>query len=187
MIDMETKSLWGQLLGTAYKGPLKGQSLKIIPSLMTDWKSWRQQHPDTTVLWMSRTSKQFVRDIYANPSYWVVGLVEQGQPRAWPLAGLTKQPIVNDAIGRTPVLLVFDPNSATTYAYRRSVNDQVLVLTKKDGRLVDQQTGTSWDPASGMALSGKMKDKRLEPLPIILSFREPWQFFHPNSSYWLPR
>ena len=51
--DVETGSEWPQLLGEALNGPLKGQSLQQIPSVWTAWKTWRTEHPDTTVLKLS--------------------------------------------------------------------------------------------------------------------------------------
>jgi hypothetical protein len=61
MIDRETESLWSQLLGTAQRGPLKGTELEILPAIMTDWKTWRELHPDTTAVILSRTSKNYRR------------------------------------------------------------------------------------------------------------------------------
>ena len=79
MYDRETDSLWSHLLGEAMKGPLKGSELKQIPSVMTDWKTWRTQHPESTVLWLSRTSHEYRREFYQQP---------ERLPGIWhPLAG----------------------------------------------------------------------------------------------------
>ncbi len=49
-VDRETGSIWSQLEGQAVSGKLKGQPLRMIPSIQTTWKYWRELHPDTGVL-----------------------------------------------------------------------------------------------------------------------------------------
>jgi Protein of unknown function (DUF3179) len=50
MYDRQTDSEWPQLLGTAIRGPLKGQRLATVPLVWASWKAWRATHPDTRVL-----------------------------------------------------------------------------------------------------------------------------------------
>lgn len=187
MIDSETKSLWSQLLGRAMDGPLKGKSLETIPSVMTDWKSWRRDHPNTSVLMMRRTAQSFVRNMYTNLAPFVIGIVEGGEPRAWPLDQLQKRPILNDRVGDAEIVLMFDPASVTTYAYRRQLGDQTLDFAAQGRLIVDKQTGSSWDGAKGRALTGPLQGKQLKPVATILSFRKPWSIFHPDSTYWQVR
>ena len=74
MQDLETKSLWSHILGECMEGELKGQRLEIVPSSMTDWKSWKEQAPETTAVLMSRTSKNYNRDFYKQkPSAFAIG------------------------------------------------------------------------------------------------------------------
>ncbi len=186
MLDMETKSLWGQLLGRAMDGPLEGQSLESLPSLMTDWESWRRNHPKTTVLMMSRTHTQFTREVYRDLRKWVIGMVEEGQSRAWPLDGLRQQPLVNDRVGHQPIVLIFDPVNITSYAYSRELGGQTLDFQSDGDRVTDRQTGSTWDGPSGRAIDGRLKGKMLKPLVTILSFRRPWEGFHPDSTIWRP-
>lgn len=49
-VDRETGSLWSQLHGKAIEGPLKDSPLRVIPSLQTTWKFWREAHPDSRVV-----------------------------------------------------------------------------------------------------------------------------------------
>lgn len=49
-VDRETQSIWSQLHGKAIHGAMKEQPLKMIPSLQTTWKHWRELHPRTRVL-----------------------------------------------------------------------------------------------------------------------------------------
>ncbi len=50
MYDRTTNSLWQQITGQAIMGPRMGDRLKVLPMAMTDWKTWRQAHPNTLVL-----------------------------------------------------------------------------------------------------------------------------------------
>lgn len=50
MYDRATETLWPQILGRGILGRLKGRTLTSIPVTQVDWKTWREQHPDTQVL-----------------------------------------------------------------------------------------------------------------------------------------
>jgi hypothetical protein len=50
MYDRQTDSEWPQLLGTAIRGPRKGEHLRTVPLVWTSWKAWRTTHPDSHVL-----------------------------------------------------------------------------------------------------------------------------------------
>ena len=61
MQDLETKSLWSHLLGQAMSGQIKGAQLQQLPGDMVTWEAWRREHPDTTVLNMSRTHRAYTK------------------------------------------------------------------------------------------------------------------------------
>lgn len=48
----ESESLWSQLLFRAVAGPAaeRGETLEILPAIVTSWLEWRLRHPGTTVL-----------------------------------------------------------------------------------------------------------------------------------------
>ena len=45
MYDRHTKSLWQQIEGAAFAGPLRGRKLEDFPMTMTTWREWRDAHP----------------------------------------------------------------------------------------------------------------------------------------------
>ncbi len=184
MIDSETKTLWSHILGQAMEGSLKGTQLKTIPSVITDWKSWRRDHPDSSLLNMSRTADEYDVEFYTNLDKWVIGIVEQGKARAWPLDQLMRRPVANDELGGTPLVLIFNPVNVTTHVYRRDVDGQSLRFEMRDGTLFDQETGSYWDAGTGKAQAGPLKGKQLQPVVGILSFLRPWSFFHPDTTFW---
>lgn len=50
LYDRATESLWQQITGRAFAGPLRGHSLEFIPVTLTQWSKWRSSHPHTLVL-----------------------------------------------------------------------------------------------------------------------------------------
>lgn len=181
MYDQETNSLWSHILGEAMQGPLRGKRLQQLPSVMTDWDTWRKQHPDGSVAMLTRTSREFTRAFYTRPDRFVLGVVLEDKVKAWGLDLLARNPAVNDKVGQTPVLAAFDRASVTARLFDRRLEDRVLNFKVEKDRLVDQETGSTWDPVSGRARSGPLEGKSLKALPGIMSFRDAWLGFHPRS------
>ena len=184
MIDSQTKTLWSHLLGKAMEGKLRGEQLELIPSVITDWSTWRREHPNTSVLNLSRTAERFQTDFVRDPSKFVLGMAD-GSARAWPLDQLKKQPVVNDIFDDLPVLVAFDAGSATAWSYDRRVDGRTLEFSmRSDGLLTDTQTGSQWNSATGGAVGGPLKGKTLKPALAIISYRKAWLMFHPESMLW---
>lgn len=181
MQDQETGSLWSHIRGEAMQGRLKGKKLQQLPSIMTDWNSWSTKNPDSTVVYMSRTSRSYVREFYARPERFVLGIVADGKAHGWGFDFLIKNPAVNDKLGNKPVLVTFDRPSVTARLFDRKLGDQVLTFSFGKNQLVDRETSSSWDPVTGRALAGPLAGKDLVPLPAIVSYRAVWEKFHPDS------
>ncbi len=187
MRDVETGSLWSHLLGECMRGRLKDKTLESVPSQMTDWKTWKATHPNTTVVVLRRTADVFTRDVYQeDPAAFLLGYVVSRKARAWKFTDLRTRRAVNDSLGDHLLLIVFEPESGTALIYDRRVGDRALEFTWRDGRLVDDQTGTTWDWSTGRATSGQLEAKELVPLPGVVSFVEAWKRFHAESTYWTP-
>ena len=99
MRDAETGSLWSHLLGEAMQGPLKGARLEVLAGVMTDWKTWRKEHPDTTVVTLPRTAREFRRELYRKPERFVLGIVENDDVAAYPFDALDRRRVANDRVG----------------------------------------------------------------------------------------
>ena len=184
MMDLETRSLWSHILGRAMRGPLKGETLKIIPSLMTDWKTWRSAYPESTVVLLTRTTRQYDRSFYRDLSQFVIGIVKSDDAKAWPFDELAKKPIVNDSFAGQPLVIIFDKPSSTVFVLSRKVDGKELTFQSDGESLIDTQTGSAWNPITGYATGGSMKGKQLEPVAAVVSFRRAWMNFHPNTTVW---
>ena len=184
ILDAETKSLWSHILGRAMQGPLQGETLEVLPGLMTDWKTWRKNHPNTTVVFLSRTSRNYRKEFYRDPSKFLVGMAEGDTVRAWPFDQLLKQPVVNDRFDERVMLIAFDKTSSTAYLYDRKLGEVELQFTRKHDKLLDTTTQSEWNIATGKAIRGSMQGKQLKPIPGVVSYRKAWAIFHPETKYW---
>lgn len=184
MIDSETKSLWSQLLGKAMRGKLEGVELELLPGLMTDWKTWRTRHPDTTVVTLPRTARQFVSEVYQRPEHFGIGLARGSHARFWSFDQLLKQPVINEEFRESPLVIAFVPKSGTAFIYDRRLDDQTLSFSRKEDRLVDDQTHSTWEVTSGLAIDGPLSGRSLKLVPGIVSFPKAWKQFHPESEYY---
>jgi hypothetical protein len=130
MYDRTTKTLWNQLTGKPVIGELArtDAELRVLPLVLTTWASWRRQHPDTVVLDIETGFDRPYElgaaygDYFASPGtmfpVWqrrrgdlpekarVFGLRVNGVPKAYSLTALTEERVVNDRIGKTPVVVV---------------------------------------------------------------------------------
>lgn len=182
MYDRETNSLWSHILGEAMQGQLQGTRLQQIPSVMTDWKTWRTDHPETTVLLISRTSTEYRREFYQRPERFVLGIAEGGKPKAWGFDDLARASVVNDQWNDTRVLVAFDRESLTARLYDRTIDDRSLTFRIAEGKaLIDEETKSTWEPTTGRAIAGPLAGRYLTPLPAIVSYKHVWFKFHPNS------
>ena len=166
------------------EGEFESRSLTTIPSLITDWETWTTMHPDTTVIAMSKTRFEYVSLQYQDLSLHVVGVANDKSSRAWKFEDLASNAPINDEFESTKLVVFFERDSGTAYLYERTLPDNTLRFVEDDGKFVDEQTGSTWDPRKGMAVDGELKGTSLKPIAGITSYGKAWERFHPESSYW---
>ena len=207
MYDHQTDSLWSHLVGSAVTGPLKGEKLKPLQSMFTQWSTWRNFYPDSKVLNNGRSSIFSLRDPYESyyrspdtgiiptrlsdkriyPKEYVLGLVLNDKAKAYPFSALSREPVVNDTFQAVPLLVVFDSESTTGMIFRRKLDGKTLSFKKtqlqreKRVFLVDDETSSVWEGLSGRAVQGPLKGKKLEPLPATPSFWFGWADHYPKT------
>lgn len=183
MSDVETDTEWAHLLGRAMAGKLKGKVLEPLITDMVTWKVWREQFPDTTVLKMSATAKDFTGDFYRDRSRFVFGFAIGSKSYALPMEKLFEHPLHAFKLGDESLVATFDRDGTTTHLFDAKLNGQVMEFELADSRrMKDRQTGSLWKTTTGEAISGPMKGKSLRQRVGIMSFRKAWQNFHPESS-----
>lgn len=142
MFDRQTLSLWNQFTGEPVAGELahSGITLKIRPTTITSWGNWRTQQPHTQVLSLETghirdyDSGVAYRDYFSSPDLMFPTLTDQSQLRqkdqvygirsvggakAWPLDAFDTEPVINDRVGITNVVLIGNADTQTVRAYER--------------------------------------------------------------------
>ena len=145
LYDRATRSLWHSITGEPVLGRLALSGIKLtrLPITVTTWASWRDRHPDTTVLSIDtgfvreyrnsldpdalygayRASPKLMFPVYkiderVPAKAPIFGLRVDGVARAWQMYDLWTEGIVNDAVGAAPVVLITDAVSGAVRAYR---------------------------------------------------------------------
>ena len=212
MYDHQSETLWSQLYGAGLQGSLAGTTLAYFPSVHTEWEAWRYQFPDTMVLSKHDTCIQFDCDGYAvdryasyyqssaeglidrqipreseryGPKERVLGVVADGNARAYPFELLAEAMLINDHVDNTPILVWFDPSSETGTAFDRRLGARVLSFyndPKEAGFFIDQETGSKWRAFTGESIAGPLEGVRLDPLFVTAAFEFAWSAYYPHSS-----
>ena len=177
--DHETNSIWSQPWGIAISGPLKGTRLDMLPYSLAPWASWRAEHPDTLAL--DTSAVRYGGDRERPRDGFVVGVELEGYAKAYPYEVAAEEQVINDSVGPHPVVVYADPESRNVHVYLRNTGEQVLTFALDDGLLVDEQTGTLWDPATGLAREGPLKGILLKQIPYTPDFDWAWLDFYPDS------
>lgn len=189
MRDLETGSLWSHILGRAMDGPLKGQTLEILPAVISSWKSWKRDYPETTAFIMPRKTLEFETSTLEEPGRYVFGVRVGGVAKAWFYEFLRENPIFQDSLNGVPLLVVHDEKSMSTRIWSRISGQQVLEFTLADdpgrGSLPQMVSsdGSIWDTNSGMAVAGPSLGHHLTPVQGIISYAQAWKFFFPDTLY----
>ena len=201
MYDHQTDSLWSHFTGDAITGPLAGTRLEILPAIQTTWGRWKELHPDTLVLDKGGRHRFDTYDsYYAGGSAgvigeyrsgerlykkeFVLGLVIDGEAKAYAFGDLNEQPVVNDALVGKDLVVTFDPESATGGTFSRDVGGRTLTFrpVESDSLLMaDEETGTHWRMLTGEAVAGELTGTSLEQLPSNYSFWFAWKDWHPGT------
>ena len=211
-----------QFTGQAVTGPLMGWSLNQIPVITTTWAAWEKAHPDTEVMSTAGGPEADVfENYYANDRNGihnlsptdkrlhgkdiVLGLDIEGGIKAYSYPGLIEKPLVEETLGRTPILVLQERSSATAVAFSRTVNGRTLNFKgqNKNPRrrsaestasgegerldyepwlIEDKQTGSSWRAITGECVAGELQGNRLKMLPAMTGFWFTWSRFYQDAS-----
>ncbi len=217
MYDRQTESLWSQLDGRAIAGVLTGTRLTRLPVQTLSWRHWRETHPSGWVLSRETgASRPYGRNPYPGydqpgkrpflfdgaldgrlePKARVVGLGQDVDPVALPLALLAAERVVHVDVADEPVVVLaaaglrsaLDAEDlaegrriAATGAFRPEAGGRVLRLSPSGPQqFTDAQTGSTWT-LEGRAVAGPLKGERLEPAGHVDTYWFAWTAFQPRT------
>ncbi len=164
LYDLETESLWSQIMGKAVTGTMMGKKLTPLQILHTTWKKWQELHPASLVL---SEETGFSRNYGKNPyrNY------------------LTSKALYFKVAHKSPewlhpkelVLGLAHDNLHKAYPF--SELEKFGMGSFKD-RLGGMHYTVHWDKASQTAY---LRDERGKDIPAVQGFWFAWYAFHPQT------
>lgn len=203
MFDYETRSLWPTMMNRSVRGKMAGALLEVLPvTRKTTWGEWRKTHPEAKVLsvdgveykpinlYEERFAKGIAgvhpienKDDRLGPLERVMGLDLDGATRAYPVERITGAGVIQEKVGEVDLVLAAGEETGAFGAFERVLDGESLSFSDelKEGRLLDDG-GTLWDLATGLAVEGPRKGRRLNPLPVRDVFWFVWADYHPTTT-----
>jgi len=117
----------------------------------------------------------------------ILGLVEDGVVRAYPIKILNYHEIVNDTINGKAIVISYCPLCGSGIAFKPELNNADNsfgvsgLLYNSDMLLYDRATESLWSQIIGVAISGKLKGNKLPTLVLTNTSWEHWLQQHPNT------
>jgi len=222
MYDRQTESWWQQAIGQAIIGQLTGTTLVPRPASIVAWAAFKAAYPSGRVL--SRDTgydRPYGQNPYTGydnvnqspflysgppipgklrPMARILIVDLNGEAVVYPFDVLKKVHVVNDTVGKTDVVVLWTPGTAspldnTTVAggrdigsatvYLRTLDGQHLTFTLDGATFMDKETDSTWD-ILGRATSGPLMGKVLTPVVATNSFWFAWAAYHPDTRVYQP-
>jgi len=127
---------------------------------------------------------------YYMPLTRVIGIVHEGQVRAYPLAVLSYREVVHDLVGDAPLAVTWSPFCYTARVFRISSDSEKHFVPQFGftGRVLinspvmyDVQSGVRWIQYQGAPLEGPDSGTRLSEIPSINTTLGAWLDAYPES------
>ncbi len=117
----------------------------------------------------------------------VVGLVVEGEPRAYPLLILERHEVVNDELGDKQFVVTYCPLCDSAVVMNRRVGGRTLefgvsgLLYKSNLLLYDRTTESLWTQIGAASVSGEYAGTSLSLLPFEVTTWSEWVNRHPTT------
>lgn len=124
---------------------------------------------------------------FLKPDDRILGLINNKQSKAYPIAILNYHEIVNDKVGGDEIAVTYCPLCGSGIAYRSEVEGRNLIfgvsglLYNSALLLYDRQTESLWSQILGKAISGPMKGTKLETVQLTYTTWRDWLQRYPDT------
>lgn len=206
LIDRNSGSLWLQELGMAFDGPLLGRGLPTLPVFWTNWAAARKVFPDAKVMSNPPGNRPYGRDPYGN--YLKKGTYYDNDILIYPLQRMDKrfhrktpmlcleidgflvgidigyvkkQGAVNFFLGKYAMLAVHDTQLDVVRVFERNIWSDPFLFVKQYGKLMDLNTRSIWDAATGQSIEGNMRGAKLKQHYGGYSMWLAWYSMNPET------
>jgi hypothetical protein len=111
----------------------------------------------------------------------VLGLIVDGQAKAYPIKILDWHEIVNDSVGSQHFAVTYCPLCGTGVVFAANITDTALVfgvsglLYNSDVLLYDRNSESLWSQLLGKAVTGKLKGTLLPQIPVEHTSWKDWR------------
>ena len=122
---------------------------------------------------------------YLEPGDRVIGIVVDGESRAYPVPILNWHEIVNDEINGRRFAVTYCPLCGTAVAFDANIDGSPTdfgvsgLLYNSDVLLYDRETESLWSQIMNQAIAGERVGKKLTALPISHTTWRDWREKHP--------
>ena len=202
-------TLYSTLSGRAFAGPRKGDRLKPIPTITSNWGYWMTAYPKSVAFRLFEKYKPIELTKSGNadsirsrgpadkrlPQYsQVIGVFYAGKTIAYPISLLEKAGgLIRDTIGGKPIVVLWFASTRTAAVYTPDVDGTkaqgykstrrvtlTLVKTGKEIRFVDRETKSRWG-IEGRAQSGPLKGRTLRWVDSVQCRWFAWAAEYPQT------
>lgn len=116
----------------------------------------------------------------------VIGVVINGEAKAYPIQFVGYHHQVRDSIGNTPVMITYCTVCRTSRVFSPAVNGKIetfrlVGMDHLNAMFEDGATKSWWQQATGVAIAGPLKGTALQEIPSQQSTLSAWLRHHPNS------
>jgi hypothetical protein len=201
-------TLYSCLTGVAFDGPKKGERLKPLPTLVTDWGFWLNRYPGGVAYKMFEKYQPVALSNTANADSrksrgridkrlpeetLVLGVTEGKSARAYPQQVLARSGLLREEVEGQPRVILWYGPTRTAAAYRplasppkEGAEKPRMVTLEVDTRapsapFIDKETGSRWDIA-GRAVEGGLKGWTLTWLEGVQVKWFAWAAEYPETS-----
>jgi hypothetical protein len=118
----------------------------------------------------------------------VLGVVVNGEARAYPHAVLWWHEIVNDVLGGKPIVVTFCPLTGSGLVYDPAIDGASFnfgvsgLLFDNNLVLFDRTTDTLWSQMRAEGICGPLQGTRPVQHPLVQSTWAAWKALHPNTT-----
>ena len=117
----------------------------------------------------------------------VVGVIINGNARAYPLKILTWHQVVDDSIAGAPIAVTYSPLTGSAMVFDRTLGKKTLTLETSD-RLYDSNllffdraTRSLWSQIKGKAVAGPLTGRSLTAIPSVVTPWGVWKVYHADT------
>ncbi len=188
--DGSTGSWWRQSTGEAIAGKMKGAVLREFESRQMTVNKWFELYPNALIM---QPDKAFLNRYDSLARFeqgkieggltgtdtlswksksWVIGVHIGNLYKAYDWNQLKKEKIINDEIGKTPILLILLSDGQNFAAFERPSNE--IFAIRNDTLFSNEET---YD-----VFGRKIKEpsKKLKNIKAYQEFLHSWNYFHPD-------